>query len=133
LAAGAAVWPFAARAQRPAVPVIGFLSSASRAPFEHLVGAFRQGLGETVYRNATIEYCWADNQYERLPAMAAELVERRVAVIVASGGNIAAVAANCRLDRDLKKKSALESATRRQRRPIPPCLGNAAAKLRLER
>jgi putative tryptophan/tyrosine transport system substrate-binding protein len=93
LGGAAAVWPFGARAQPPAVPAIGFLSSASRAPFEHLVGAFQQGLGETVNRNVTIEYRWADNQYERLPAMAAELVERRVAVIVASGGNIAAVAA----------------------------------------
>ena len=96
LAGAAAAWPLAARAQQPAMPVIGFLSSASRAPFEHLVTAFREGLSETGHsedRNVAIEYRWADNRYDKLPAMAAEFVSRRVAVLVATGGNIAAMAA----------------------------------------
>jgi hypothetical protein len=74
IAGGAAAWPLAARAQQPAMPVVGFLSSASRRPFEHLVTAFRRGLNDTGYledRNVAIEYRWADNQYDQLPAMAA--------------------------------------------------------------
>jgi putative ABC transport system substrate-binding protein len=94
---GAAVaWPFTARAQRPAVPVVGFITIGSAPGFSHLVAALRQGLSETGYvegRNVLIEYRWADGRPDRLPAMAAELVGLRVAVIVATGGSLPAIAA----------------------------------------
>ena len=78
------------------MPVVGFLSGGAPGPFQHLVAAFREGLKETGYiegQNATIEYRWAEGQYERLPALAADLARRQVAVIVATGGVRAGIAA----------------------------------------
>jgi putative tryptophan/tyrosine transport system substrate-binding protein len=84
----AAAWPLAARAQQPAMPVIGFLSSVSQAKTRHMVAAFQRGLGEAGYvdgRNLAIEYHFADGQYDRLPAWASEMVRRPVSLIVAAG------------------------------------------------
>jgi len=91
-----AAWPLAARAQQPAMPVVGFLGTGSPQSDAFRVAAIRRGLVETSYvegRNVVFEYRWAEDQYERLPALAAELVRREVAVIVTMGGNTAAVAA----------------------------------------
>jgi putative ABC transport system substrate-binding protein len=95
LGSAAAAWPLAARAQRP-VPVIGYLSARSPEDTAHLVPAFRRGLGEGGYvegQNVTIEYRWSLGQYDPLPALALELVRQPVAVIVATGGEPAALAA----------------------------------------
>jgi putative ABC transport system substrate-binding protein len=91
LSGAAALWPFAVRAQQPAMPVIGFLRSTPAEPFANIVAAFRQGLNETGFvegQNVAVEQRWADNQLHRLPGLAADLVRRQVAVIV---GNAPAV------------------------------------------
>ena len=90
LVGGAAAWPVVARAQQSAVPVVGFLSSRSPEESAHLVEAFRGGLKDGSFiegQNVALEYRWAHGDYGRLPALAAELVNRRVSVIAAVGGD----------------------------------------------
>ena len=85
-----------ARAQQPAMPVVGFLHSGSQAPYAQMASGFRKGLSETGFdegRNVAIEYRWADGNYDRLPGLASELVNRRVDVLYTGGGAVAALAA----------------------------------------
>jgi putative tryptophan/tyrosine transport system substrate-binding protein len=97
LVGGAAVaWPLAARAQQPAMATVGILASVSLGPYARFIEAIKQGLREAGYvegRNITIEYRWADGQYDRLPQLATELVDRGVAVIILVGGGPTTAAA----------------------------------------
>jgi putative ABC transport system substrate-binding protein len=97
LVGGAAtMWPVAARAQQPAMPVVGFLHSASPEPLAYVLTGFREGLAHSGFvegKNITIESRWARGQYDHLPALAADLVQRRSALIVAGGGQLSVVAA----------------------------------------
>jgi putative ABC transport system substrate-binding protein len=96
LGSAAVAWPLAARAQQPAMPVVGFLNALGENDRPNLPAAFRRGLSETGYvdgRNVAIAYRFAENQHDRLPALAADLVARNVNVIAATGGGASVLAA----------------------------------------
>ena len=96
LLGGLATWPFAVRAQQPAIPIIGFLGSATPDGYAAYVAAFRRGLGEIGYvegRNAAIEFRWAEGEYDRMPALVTALLQRQATVITVTGSTAAVQAA----------------------------------------
>src|SRR5215475_108204 len=96
LGGAASAWPLAARAQQPSVPMIGYIGSTSPGPYADRVAVFRQGLNETGFvegRNVAIEFRWAENEFDRMPALIADLVRQQVAVIAMAGSTPGAVAA----------------------------------------
>jgi putative ABC transport system substrate-binding protein len=96
LLGGAAAWPLAARAQQPAMPIVGFMSGRSPEDSTDVASAFRQGLADTGFiegQTVKIEYRWANGDYDKLPALAADLVNQKVEVLVGAGGDVSAAAA----------------------------------------
>jgi len=124
LGGAAALWPLAAHPQQSSAPTVGFLISASAIGYERVIGPVLEGLAEAGYvdgKNLTIEYRWADYHYDRLPILAAELVDRKVAVVFTTGSIVSALAAKSATshysDRLRKRQRSGEIWTRGQPQP----------------